>query len=167
MAALYQLTGEIASVLATLDDGEADGLLIDRLDALQVARDQKLAGCSAARRNLVANVAGIDTEIERLKRLQAKANAEVDRLEDYMRADLERLGETKFAHPVLGFSIRKNPPSVVIEDGTELPPEYVRREMIEKVSQDKAALMALFKSGGELPAGVQVRQRTRLYFQGE
>jgi hypothetical protein len=99
-------------------------------------------------------------EAERLESLAEIRQHAVDRLKDYLKANLELMNMTKVETDLFKVRIQKNsrPGIAYIGDLRELPFEYQR----VKVEMNGTALYEAWKGGKELPAGVTVTEGKHL-----
>lgn len=153
---LYEICAELQFLLDGGD--ELDEEAFEKLDALQWALERKVQGCLEYRQSLLATAEAFEREAARLTSRSKAAEAKAERLRDYVKTCLERVGVTRIDAGTLRATIAKAPPSVQC-DGA-IPPEYVRRTVTE--SLDKTRVLADAKEGKELPSGVSVVQKTYL-----
>jgi hypothetical protein len=157
---LYELAADYRHALDALtarEDLPAEAIA-DTLAGLQGALEDKALNVARYVRNLEAEAAAID---EARKRMEARAKSaanQAKRLKDYLRLELERTGLTPKA-PDLALALRKNPPSVRIDDEARLPADYL--ETVTTTRARKQALLEALKAGETIP-GATLSQSTRL-----
>jgi hypothetical protein len=74
---------------------------------------------------------------------------------------MESAGVSKIESPYLSMTIRKNPPSVIIDDVDSIPPKYIHIPELPPPMPDKSAIGRDLKSGKDIP-GTHLEQTTRL-----
>ena len=160
---MKQLEREITSLLDVYPELADDEEL--RADMLEGSTDlEAIASRIVRRRNLArANVTGLKEVMGDLKERQERFQLQ----EDAMRAMLKRVlflaGTDKLSLPEATISVTKPRESVEVIDADALP----QGTFITERRPDKAAIMALLKSGDDVPgaaltfgeAGVTIRSR--------
>ena len=127
MNSLYNLTTDYQQLLNLLYDGEVDQqTVMDTLDALEDAIEDKADGYAVIIKTIDADVDAIEAEI---KRLQARKQA-LDNRKEWLKSNLEdtmrALGKTKFKTALFSYGIQKNggKRALVLDCPiNELPPE--------------------------------------------
>ena len=109
MNSLYNLTTDYQQLLNLLYDGEVDQqTVMDTLDALEDAIEDKADGYAVIIKTIDADVDAIEAEI---KRLQARKQA-LDNRKEWLKSNLEdtmrALGKTKFKTALFSYGIQKN-----------------------------------------------------------
>lgn len=100
----------------------------------------------------------VDIRKEEIKRLQAKNKADENKIKNaknQMMFYLKMLGQKRLETPLYTFNIQKSKASVVIEDETKIPKEFIETEVKEKVN--KKELYNLLKNGEEIE-GVYLKE---------
>lgn len=155
MATLFELNKAIMDFELDIDESTGEILNADELDALELARDEKIEGVALWYKNLVAEAEMVKAEknnmADRQKRLENKAES----LKNYLAYALQ--GE-KFSTPKVAVSYRKSK-SVEIDDGAELPKAYIKVEEVRK--PDKKMLKEALE-GGEVIDGVRLVEKQNL-----
>lgn len=157
---LYQIDGQIQNLLfngINQDTGEViNETLLEELEALKLNKEEKQKNAILFHKNLQNEEAIIDSEIRRLQALRSICQKKQDGLRKLIEVSL---GDTKKIDFVTcGASIKKNPPSVIIDDDADLK-DYSKVEMVVKV--DKAAIKKAIQEGKEVK-GARLEQKTRL-----
>lgn len=159
---LYELNKAIEDMLDLMDkfSEENEGLISNtleaELEALELAKEEKLKNCYKAYRIIEAQALSFDIEAQRLLTLKKRAEKKLEGLKNYVAACLE--GESWSCH--LGqFSFRTSE-TVEIECETEdLPARY--RKVRVTVTPDKETLKKDIKEGTDVP-GVYLMKHKRL-----
>lgn len=152
---LFDIDKAIYDFEFEIDEETGELLNADELDALKMAREQKVENIALYYKNLVAEAEMVKAEknnmADRQKRLENKAES----LKNYLAYALQ--GE-KFSTPKVAVSYRKSK-SVEIDDGAELPKAYVKVEEVRK--PDKKMLKEALE-GGEKIDGVRLVEKQNL-----
>lgn len=145
---LYELTGEYLSLMALADDPDIDPeVFADTLEAMDGELEAKADGYAKIIRQLEYESAAYRAESKVLTGKAVTADKKIDRLKKALKESMELTGKTSFKTELFSFGIRKNKPSVVIEDAKKIPVEFMRTKDPEP---DKTALYNYLKSGNVL-----------------
>lgn len=155
---LYDIDAQIAA----LEDAAEDDMLIDEetgelvsvaqaLDALRMEREAKLENVACWVKNLCAEADAIREEENRLVKRRKAAETKAANLKAWLLAAMTREDGTtdKLKTGRVMVSVKKNPPSTVVDDEALLPWAY--KTVKEIVAQDKAAIKAAILAGEEVP----------------
>ena len=155
---LYDIDAQIAA----LDGAAEDDMLIDEetgelisvsqaLDALRMEREEKLENVACWVKNLSAEADAIREEENRLIKRRKAAETKAANLKAWLLAAMTREDGTtdKLKTGRVMVSVKKNPPSTVVDDEALLPWAY--KTVKEIVAQDKAAIKAAILAGEEVP----------------
>ena len=136
---------EVNNALLTLEDElqEKGENCIKYLDSLQ----DKIDAAKANKKKLDAYIKTLEN---RKKRVEKACIYALDTLQ--VKSIMTGWGEMK---------VKKNPPSVVIDDITQIPTQYQRQKI--QVDVDKVAIKAAIKAGEEVP-GAHLEQGTSLSY---
>lgn len=134
---LYEISEQYHEALTALTEDEFDQETIDdTLEAIQGEFEEKGKNVAAYVQNMNSDIEVID---KRIKELQARKKVMQNRqasLKNYLHTNMEATGITKIESPYMTVSIRKCPPSVVIDDEEQIPDEFKKIE----VKVDKTAI---------------------------
>lgn len=157
---LYELTENYAKLLEMAEEMDTDAI-VDTLEALQEAIEDKAENIAKLIRNLEADVKVIRDEEKRLAERRQVIENKVERLKSYLQEQLETAGIEKVKRPTITVSIRKNPPSVDVIDETLIPADFL---IPQPAKVDKRAILERLKNGEHVPGaalkqtkGVQIR----------
>lgn len=155
---LYDIDAQIAA----LEDAAEDDMLIDEetgelisvaqaLDALRMEREEKIENVACWVKNLYAEVEAIREEENRLFKRRKAAEKKAENLKAWMLAAMTREDGTtdKLKTGRVMVSVKRNPPSTVVDDEALLP--WVYKTVKQTVTQDKAAIKAAILAGEEVP----------------
>lgn len=126
---LYDLTDEYAQVVDTLTEngGELTPELEAQLDAITGQWKEKVERTGLYIQNLKALAEAAKMESDRLSALCKSRLGAAARLTDYLKRNMEKVGETKVVTPLITARIQKNSrPSIALPEGAEIPEEYQR-----------------------------------------
>lgn len=155
---LYDIDAQIAA----LDGAAEDDMLIDEetgelvsvsqaLDALRMEREAKLENVACWVKNLSAEADAIREEENRLLKRRKAAETKAANLKAWLLAAMTREDGTteKLKTGRVMVSVKRNPPSTVVDDEALLPCAYKTVKQI--VIQDKAAIKSAILAGEEVP----------------
>ena len=155
MATLFEIDKAIMEFEFEIDEDTGEILNYDKLDNLQMERDQKIEGVALWYKNLVAEAEMIKAEknamAERQKRLENKAES----LKKYLAYALQ--GE-KFSTPRLAVSYRK---SESVEIGQDFVYDKKWCEVSTTYKPDKKKIKDAIKSGKEV-AGAKIVEKQNI-----
>ena len=154
---LYDIDAQIAALEnATEDDMIIDeetgelGSVVQALDALRMAREEKLENVACWVKNLIAEADAIREEENRLIKRRKSAETKAARLKAWLLAALTREDGTtdKLKTGRVMVSVKRNPPSTVVND-LLLPSTYKVAKITYQANKEliKRELLA----GGEVP----------------
>lgn len=127
MNSLYNLTTDYQQLLNLLYDGEVDQqTVMDTLDALEDAIEDKADGYAVIIKTIDADVDAIEAEIKRLQARKQALNNRKEWLKSNLEDTMRALGKTKFKTALFSFGIQKNggKRALVLDCPiNELPPE--------------------------------------------
>lgn len=161
MTALYQIAAEYRAAADKLADSSLDSQTIaDTLEGMCADVDDKAIAVASVIRNIEAERdavrAAVVGMVERAKSLDTRA----DRLREYLRSNLEACDIKRIACPLFAIAIKANPPRVLIDDASMLPPSMLTTPEPPPPQPDKMAIKAALKSG-PVP-GARFENSTRL-----
>ena len=125
MAKLYELDQRINELIANSIDpetGEVSDGFIEKLDALNMERNEKIDNIMCLYKNLISDAAGWEVEEKRLAELKKSAKNRAESLKNYLSRYMEA-GVEKFTseHGKIGW---KKSERVVVQDVDTLPEEF-------------------------------------------
>ncbi len=141
MANLYEIDQGILECL-DLETGEV--IDPERLESLQMARDQKIENVACWIKNLLSDAEAIKVEKEALAKRQVAALAKAEQLKEWL---AEALGGQKFSSAKCAVSFRRSE-TVEVADIALIPAELLRVKTT--VEPNKTAIKALLKDGQEV-----------------
>lgn len=159
---LYDLTGELAELQRLAEDGEDVSEALARVEG---DLEKKGLGIAHVLRNLEADVTALNAETERLIEKSQRLVRQHKRLGEYVLATMQARGVHAIKGPAFSLKVAENPPKVVVEDESAIPPEYMRTPdppPPPKAVPDKKAILAAFKEHGEVVPGTRIERGVRL-----
>ncbi|MDU3348807.1 MAG: siphovirus Gp157 family protein, partial [Clostridium sp.] len=121
---LYELTGAFNQVADMLEYDSENAAIIDTLESLDLAIEERADGYAKLIRNQEASSKAFDEEIKRMKERKQAVDNNVKRMKLSLQNAMVEIGKTKFKTDLFSFNIQKNQPSVVIIDETLVPDKF-------------------------------------------
>lgn len=150
---LYELTGAFNQVADMLEYDSENAAIIDTLESIDLAIEEKADGYAKLIRNQEASSKVFDEEIKRMRERKQAVDNNVKRMKLSLQNAMVEIGKTKFKTDLFSFNIQKNQPSVEIIDESLVPDEYKKI----KIEFDKSAI----KQSENVP-GVEIKQSESL-----
>lgn len=153
---LYHIANEYARLAAAYEDAQTDEERA-AADAALAALDMSLAdqadACARLTRNLKAEAAALAKEIRRLQDLKKRKDSAAERVRAGLQAAMEAANVRRVDTSIGRWSVRKNPPSVMIVDVAEIPEDYL---VPRPPKVNAAAIRDHFKATGEIVPGTEI-----------
>lgn len=167
MSNLYNLTADYKELLNLLYDPESNQQsIIDTLDAIEGAIEEKADGYAMVIKTIDADIAGIDAEIKRLQARKQVLDNRKGWLKSNLQESMQALGKTKFKTALFSFGIQKNggKRAVILDCSVnDLPPELQKvtlepnkeaiRNLLEKQGAEDNQYAHLAPQGESLRIG--------------
>jgi replicative superfamily II helicase len=150
---LYELAQNYAQLMEMAEEMESDAL-VDTLEALQDAIEDKVENIAKLIKNLEADAKIIKEEEQRLADRRRSIESKVARLKEYLQEQLEVAGLQKVKRATITVAIQNNPPSVEIADEKLIPSEFM---IPQNPKIDKQAILERLKNGEMVP-GCSLKQ---------
>lgn len=141
---LYELTGQYLELLDMAQDADSEAFA-DTLEAIDGEIEEKADNYAKVIRTIEGDVQSVKTEIERLTVKKQTMENNVRRIKESLQTSMIATGKTKFKTQLFSFGIQKNPASVQLKEGAEVPAQFYRQP--EPVL-DKTALKNYLKENG-------------------
>lgn len=142
-----------AAILDCIDTEMGDIIDIERLEALEMERHQKVVNVACWVKELLAEADAIKAEKLNLAKRQSACEKKAKQLKEYLTCVL---GGEKFKDAKCSISYRKSE-SVEVADVNSLPEEFVKVEKIAKLTELKEAI----KQGQEID-GVSIIEKNNI-----
>lgn len=159
---LYELVGQYKAleVLEASEDLPPD-VIRDTLEGLEGQLQEKATNVGLFIRNLVSTADAIYEAADQMRKRADRLRDRADSLQDYLLFNMQASGITKIESPYFTLAVKKNPPTVVIDQEGEIPEEYKVQPPPPAKRIDKTAIAKAFKDGVQVP-GCHIEQRERL-----
>jgi hypothetical protein len=159
---LYVIANEYQAMVERLMNSDLDEQTIaDTIEGASGELELKVTNVAMFIRNLEASAEQIKLAekamADRRKALENKA----DSVKRYLFDNMKRTGITKIDSPYFALTIKKNPPSVIIDDVALIPNEYKVFLPPPPPTPDKAAIKAALQEGKTVE-GAHIEQGERL-----
>ena len=159
---LYELTDEWLSLIDAMDseDGSIPPDLAERMARIEGDIATKIEGCCKVAKGFAAAAEAFKTEAERLRKKSTGAARREQWLKDYIKEQLEKLGEKKLVAGLFTVAIQNSPISLDVHDIDSVPDDYDSDIQPDR-KLDKKAILQEFKYGCDVP-GCTLHQNTHL-----
>ena len=148
MSTMYELTTDYMTVLSMATDGETPPEAIaDTLEAIGGEIEIKAESTAVITQELNAEADKLDAEIKRLTTRKKALETNADAIKDRIYNTMKSTKKEKFKTTLFSFSIKKNPPKLVIDDETKIPKKYC---IPQPAKIDNAAIKAELTAGKKL-----------------
>ena len=151
---LYELTGAFNQVADMLEYDSENAAIIDTLESIDLAIEEKADGYAKLIRNQEASSKAFDEEIKRMKERKQAVDNNVKRMKLSLQNAMVEIGKTKFKTDLFSFNIQKKQPSVEIIEETLVPDKFKKIT----IDFDKTAI----KKAAEDVPGVEIKQSESL-----
>ena len=159
---LFAIAGEYRQQLDQLEQlGLDEQTFKDTLESISGDIETKSINVAMFVRNLESSAAAIEAQIEMMSERAAAIRKKANHVRDYLLSNMEHAKLQKIESPFFVPSIRKNPPSLIVDDEKKIPPSFLKIPEPPSPSLDKAALKDALKAGQEVP-GAHLEQKSRL-----
>ena len=160
---LYELAGEYHQAAVALSNMDLDEQTIaDTLEGLSGALEAKATNVAYFVRNLEATAEQIKLAEKQMADRRKAFENRAERIREYLKANMEVAGITQIECPHFKLSIKKNPPSVVIDAESQIPADYMTVPVAPPPAPDKKLIAAALKDGFEVPGCHLETGKTRL-----
>lgn len=150
---LFEINKAILEFDYEIDEETGEILNAEELDALELARDEKIEGVGLWIKNLQAEAEAVKKEKDAMADRQRRLEKKAESLKNYLAWALQ--GE-KFSTPRIAMSWRKSE-SVLIPDEALLDDRFVSITMIKR--PDKKLIKDTLKAGREVPGAELVTKQ--------
>lgn len=125
---LYVLDSDYQNLYEAYEAAETEEekrAILDTLDILDGALEVKLENYGKMYKNAMSEYEALKAEKQRLEKRMKTAQNLALKLKENVKTYLETNGKTKYTAGIFKYTVRKNPPSVVVDDIKALPSKYV------------------------------------------
>ena len=142
---LFEISNEYLAILQLAEDPDADPeVLADTMEAIEADFEDKADAYAYILSTLKGDADTIDAELKRLKARKDSIENNAARLKQSLEEAMRVTGKTKFKTAMHSFGIQKNPQSVRLIEGAEIPDTYL---IPQEPKVDKRAILADLKAG--------------------
>lgn len=114
---LYEITNDYMQLMQMMEDPEMDPqTLSDTMEGIEGELEVKAESYAKVMKNLEADVVGIKAEIDRLSERKKTIENNIKNMKEVLQFAMETTGKTKFKTELFSFGIRKNAPSVIMDE---------------------------------------------------
>lgn len=153
---LYELKGEYELLLEMAEDPTIDPVTLEgTLEALGGEIEEKADGYARVMRQIEHDITALKAEESRLSDRRRAMENNVRRMKESLEDAMLATGKTKFKTELFSFNIQKNPRSVMIDDISRLPEEYL---IPQDPKVDKAKLKEDLTAGVDLNGAAHLEQ---------
>jgi hypothetical protein len=152
---LYDLSEQYNTLAEMLEEDATNEALQTMLDGLEDAFDTKVESIIKLWRSKIGERDFIKQERMRLDLMEKRMEKQADWLKNYAESQMKAIGKQEIKSSLFKINLQNNPPKVIIQDGTQLPDEYINTHI--SVTPDKAKIKQAIDSGIEL-SGVTIIQ---------
>lgn len=146
MATLYELTNDWQTLIELAEDPDVDEeVLNDTLSAIDGEIEVKAEGYAMVMQQLQNDVDALKYEEKRLAGRRTVIENNIQRMKKHLQEAMEITGKTKFKTTLFSFNIQNNPASVVIDDATKIPKEFLIQQ---EPKIDKTSIKEILKESG-------------------
>lgn len=125
MSSLYELKGQYLELLSMMEEGADEETIKDTLEGIEGEIEVKADNYARIIRQLESDANGLKTEIERMTDRKRALENHVSYLKNNLQDAMILTGKEKFKTELFSFGIQNNPASVVIDDPTSIPAEFL------------------------------------------
>lgn len=123
---LYELTGDFQTLYDMADDPEIDEQAwLDTIEGIDGAIEDKADGYAKVIAEITASADAIKAEKARLDSREKALRNRADGLKKALQTSMEITGKTKLKTTLFSFGIQKNPPSLKISEGAQVPDAFL------------------------------------------
>lgn len=151
MTALYEISTQYQE-LATLVDSADEDLTValrDTMESIEGEFQEKGKALAMVTLNMDGDIEAIKAQIARLTDRKKAMESRQSSLKEYLRTNMERSGITKITHPLFTITLGKGKPTVVIDEESKIPDEYMNTKV--ETTPMKAEIAKALKEGKEVP----------------
>lgn len=158
MATLFDLTGKWLELYDMADDPDMDAdMWFDTIEGLDGEIEDKADGYAKVITQLNADATAIKAEEDRLYRRRTTIENRIKNMKSRLQGMMEITGKKKIKTELFSFGIQNNPASVVIDDETMIPGDFL---IPQAPKIDKTAIKDALKAGVDM-AGIAHLEQTQ------
>ena len=145
---LYEISEQFRNLQSLFDDEMIDAQSFsDTLESIEAEFTDKARNCVMMQRELEMRVSAIKAEKERLSKLEKAQQSAIERIEEYLRHNMEATNHDKLDLGIFNLTLKKASLKLPTEiNEGELPQEYFK-VIPESKQLDRVALLNAAKAG--------------------
>ena len=152
---LYNITNQFIELMDKAESGELTEEEYNTLgEQIATELQNKSTNIIGYIRNSELLIEAMKAEEKRISDMRKSGENKLERIKQYVKENMERLGIDKIPTEIGSLSIAKNPMSVEIENEEEVPERFKQEVVTTKI--DKTMIKNYFKDTGELIPGVRI-----------
>lgn len=152
---LYNITNKFVELMDKAQEGELTEEEYNQLGEEVIKELQnKSANIIGYIRNSESLLEAMKAEEKRLSDMRKQGEAKLEKFNQYVKENMEKLGLVEIPTELGSLKITKNPMSVEIENEDEIPSEFKQEVVTTKI--DKTAIKNHFKETGEIVSGTRI-----------
>lgn len=159
MSSLYELKGQYLELLSMMEEGADEETIKDTLEGIEGEIEVKADNYARIIRQLESDANGLKTEIERMTDRKRALENHVSYLKNNLQDAMILTGKEKFKTELFSFGIQNNVPSVVIDDPTSIPAEFL---IPQEPKVDKKAIKEYLKDNEASWSHLEVNRGLRI-----
>lgn len=149
MSTLYELSAIYEDLMDRLYDENWDPeTLIDTLDGIEGEIEEKAENYAKIMKQMELDISGCKAEEARMAAKRKSLEDRKERMKKALYEAMKAVGKPKFKTTLFSFNIQKNPPSLVIDNPSEIPAEFLIPQE-PKVNNEE--IKKILKTGEILP----------------
>ena len=125
MVSLYELKAQWMELLSLMEEGEDPEMIQNTLEGIECEIEEKADNYARIIASLNSDIDGISKEMTRLQDKKRVLENHVAYLKGNLQDAMILTGKEKFKTELFSFNIQSNPPSVVIDDPTSIPSDFL------------------------------------------
>jgi len=142
MVSLYELKAQWMELLSLMEEGEDPEMIQNTLEGIECEIEEKADNYARIIASLNSDIDGISKEMTRLQDKKRVLENHVAYLKGNLQDAMILTGKEKFKTELFSFNLQNNPASVVIDDPTSIPSEFL---IPQEPKVDKKAIKEYLK----------------------
>ena len=163
MANLYEITQDYLQILSMMEDPELDPqTLADTMEAVEGELEIKAENYAKVIRNLEGDIAAIKVELDRLSAKKKTLENNIKTMKSALQMAMETTGKTKFKTELFSFGIRKNAPSVIMDEPyiENIPERFLK---YSEPTINRSAIKEAIQNGEDLEGLAHLEQSESIF----
>ena len=163
MANLYEITQDYLQILSMMEDPELDPqTLADTMEAVEGELEIKAENYAKVIRNLEGDIAAIKVELDRLSAKKKTLENNIKNMKSALQMAMETTGKTKFKTELFSFGIRKNAPSVIMDEPyiENVPERFLK---YSEPTINRSAIKEAIQNGEDLEGLAHLEQSESIF----